>query len=184
MRQNDPEFDRRFEQALCSYADPAEAGQPEMLTSLALAKVESAERIRRRWKLALIFIVPEFVLLTLWLLFLSPHPVRLTAVAPQTVAPSTPRTASQQVAHNHPLAAAHAPLTHAVAIVRQQKHVPKLDQFPTPTPLNEQEQLLVSFVTEVPYATQQSIAESMQQADHPLHIAELSIAPITLNTQP
>lgn len=64
------------------------------------------------------------------------------------------------------------------------RQLPKLDQFPAPTALTEQEQVLVRFVTYAPPKTQQLVAKAQTEPDKPLHIAELGIPYLDSNTQP
>jgi hypothetical protein len=62
--------------------------------------------------------------------------------------------------------------------------LPKLDQFPAPRPLSEQEKLLLTFVAQTPTSEQKAILEEQQKSDGPLRIAALSIQPIDINKQP
>ena len=66
----------------------------------------------------------------------------------------------------------------------QTRTLPKLDQFPTPAPLTEQERLLVNLADHTSPEMQQGLVQTQQQAGMPLHIAELNIAPISATTNP
>jgi hypothetical protein len=61
---------------------------------------------------------------------------------------------------------------------------PKLDQFPAPAPLTEQERLLVNLAAQTSPEIQQDLVQAQQQAGMPLHIAELNIAPLNATTKP
>jgi hypothetical protein len=61
---------------------------------------------------------------------------------------------------------------------------PKLDQFPAPAPLTEQERLLVNLAAQTSPEIQQDLVQAQQQASMPLHIAELNIAPLNATTKP
>jgi hypothetical protein len=184
MRQNDPDFDRELEHALAAYADPCDAGQPHVLTHRVIARVEKAQK-QRRWKLAFIFVIPEFALLLLWIVFLLPHhpksmPAEIgnntsAAVTPPTVAAVRPSILTP--GHVPP------PHTHAVSAEQKRTPLPKLDQFPAPAPPTEQEKLLMAFSESVPADAQQSIAE-LQPEPKPLRIAELKIPAIDSGTPP
>jgi hypothetical protein len=189
MLQNDSDLDETFEQALASYADPLDMGQPEVLTSRVLATLESARRRRRRWKVAFMVAMPEFALIVVWMAFLLPHRRQHVDSTQQTGALSRPPAASapipQAVASGDAPAVPHAQTTHTATLIRKRpKLFPKLDQFPTPTPPSEQEQLLANFVRYTPVRQQQTLLQTQKQTQEPLHIADLSIAPIDLNTQP
>jgi hypothetical protein len=62
--------------------------------------------------------------------------------------------------------------------------LPKLDQFPAPVVLTEQERLLVQFIAHAPPSTQQLVAKAQKQSDEPLRIAELNIPFLASSTQP
>jgi hypothetical protein len=76
--------------------------------------------------------------------------------------------------------------TKQVRAVAQQKlnEPPKLDQFPSPTPLSEQEQLVVAFSHYASPDQQQSIAETKIEPDKPLEIADVSIQLLNPDIQP
>jgi len=66
----------------------------------------------------------------------------------------------------------------------QTRTLPKLDQFPAPAPLTEQERLLVNLAAHTSPEMQQDLVQTQQQAGMPLHIAELNIAPLNETTKP
>jgi hypothetical protein len=185
MRQNDPEFDAEFEQALATYADPADAGHPQILTARVLAAVENRQRQRRLF-FGFAVAVPALACFMLAAFLLHhtsapPHEMAHVASRPVLPAPVLPSAQPTPVVKNetrHSIRSATA-ATHS----SQPKQLPKLDQFPAPSPLTEQEQMLISFATQTPTHTQQSVAKAQQQTGKPLHIAELSIPPIESSVQ-
>jgi hypothetical protein len=56
--------------------------------------------------------------------------------------------------------------------------LPKLDVFPTPQPLSEQEAALLAFANQVPAKLQQQVVEAQAHLGDPIVIAELEIAPL------
>lgn len=185
MRQNDSEFDAELEQALATYADPADAGHPPILTARVLAAVETRQQQRRLF-FGFAVAVPALACLILAAFLLrhtsaTPREMAHIASRPALSAPVLPSTQPTPVVENK---TRHS-LRPATAATRssQPKQLPKLDQFPAPSPLTEQEQMLISFTTQTPPHAQQSVAKAQQQTGKPLHIAELSIPPIESSVQ-
>jgi hypothetical protein len=177
MPHDAPDFETEFERAVATYADPSDGGYPQALTARVMAVVD-AQRRRRRWWLGISVAVPALAcLLVAALLYLRrpelQHQDRASiastpasATAPETPLPAKPEVARSETVHRRP------------------RPLPKLDQFPAPTPLTEQERLLVQFVSHAPPSTQQLVAKAQKQSDQPLHIADLSIPFLDSSTQP
>jgi hypothetical protein len=177
MPQNEADFEIEFERAIATYADPGDAGHPQVLAARVEAAID-AHRVRRRWWLGISAAVPAMVcLLFLVLLSMPRHhqaPQRGMEVA------STPKPL-------HPdLALSKAPLAdqpQARKMTRvgrrmEPRSLPKLGQFPASTPLTEQEELLLQFIAQTPQSTQQSVARTQRQLNEPLQIAKLVILPL------
>ncbi|HYK34961.1 hypothetical protein [Alloacidobacterium sp.] len=177
--QNDFELDAKFEQALTSYADPAKAGDPQALTRRVLVALE--ERRQHYWWVRLTIAAPALACLLL-VAFLtqrqhqSANQTTTRAVQVPATPPILPSASTAEVSHVEQV--------HVTAARHAQKHLPKLDQFPTPTPLTEQEQLLIQFSGQAPTSTKQQIAKTQKESDAPLRIADLTIPKLDSNTQP
>ncbi len=80
--------------------------------------------------------------------------------------PETARQINRIAPHRHPLAATTAP-----------QPLPKLDVFPTPTPLTRQERALAVYVAHTPQAEQEALAQS-EQEPMPLTVASIHVMPL------
>ena len=56
--------------------------------------------------------------------------------------------------------------------------LPKLDVFPTPTPLSPQEQALAAFAQHGPPAVQRAVLDDQQHWDDPIIVADLREQPV------
>ena len=178
MPQNDSDFEEKFEQALAAYADPGDAGHPRVLTARVLATVEGQRRKRSRW-LGFGIAAPALACLLLIAIAVlrQPEPARRPIVT-AVITPSAP------VAHAPVVARPRMERVRDPAVRSQTRTLPKLDQFPAPAPLTEQERLLVNLADHTSPEMQQDLVQTQQQAGMPLHIAELNIAPISATTNP
>jgi hypothetical protein len=64
---------------------------------------------------------------------------------------------------------------------KRPKALPKLEQFPTPTPLSAEERALAAFVQRDPKEAQQVFAELQKRADEPVEIQPIQIPPLQSN---
>ena len=180
MPQSESDFETEFERALGSYADPGDAGHSQLLAARVMAAVETLRR-RLRWRLAFSIAVPALAcLLVAALLYFE------RAEPPATETASIPPSAQSVAAipKTDVPAKVHVEAARGRAIRSVPRQLPKLDQFPAPRALTEQEQVLVQFVTYAPPKTQQLVAKAQKEPDKPLRIAELGIPYIDSNTQP
>jgi hypothetical protein len=182
MPHDAPDFENEFERALAAYADPGDAGYPQTLTMRVMAAVEMRRR-NLRWWLAFSVAVPALVCLLVaallyWRRAEPQHQETETASIPSTTqsVAATPKIAVP--------ARVHVETARNRAVRNAPRQLPKLDQFPAPTALTEQEQVLVQFVTYAPPNTQQLVANAQKEPDKPLHIAELGIPYLDSSTQP
>lgn len=178
MPQNDSDFEEKLEQALAAYADPGDAGHPQVLAARVLAAVEDQRR-KRRWWLCFGIAAPALACLLLIAIAvlrqpeIAPRPAgtaMVPASAPAVQAPVVVRPRMERV--------------RGLAGLRQTRTLPKLDQFPAPAPLTEQERLLVNLAAHTSPEIQQDLVQAQQQASMPLHIAELNIAPLNETIKP
>ena len=172
------DFENEIEKALATYADPADAGHPQALTTRVLAAID-ARRRKRQWWLGVSMAFPVLACLlvaaAIYLPQLEPqHRTTSLALFPAPPPPATapallPQPKLQQVRN--------------VIVRNTPRRLPKLDQFPAPAPMTEQEQLLMRFVGQAPASTKQTIAKTQKQSDEPLRIAELAIPYIDPKTK-
>lgn len=171
------DFSSELERALASYADPIGVGEPSQMTARVLAAIEKNEKRKKCWEWTFIFVMPEFAFLLVAAIFLLPsawHTERLTS---QDLALSVTYTPQAQL----PAEQAAAPVLQRAPALKahkvEQARLPKLDVFPAPTPLTEQEKLLITFVQRSTVSTRLSITNKPNGIE-PLHIAELKIPAI------
>jgi len=181
MQQDASDFETKFEQALAAYADPGDAGHAEVLVARIVAEMHAHQR-RRRWWLSLATATPAFACLLIVALHFSRHESRHPAAEIASIPSITPTvtTFPKAATADKP----HLETARHPAVRSTPRQLPKLDQFPAPTPLTEQERLLVQFVSHAPPSTQQLVAKAQKQSDQPLHIADLSIPFLDSSTQP
>lgn len=172
--QNDSELDMKFEQALASYADPSSASDSRTLTMLVLALIKK-KRQRRRWWLGLAFATPALACVVLIVLLAQPR-FQLKIPATPIFHPAFPAASLTEAPH---VERVYLPARH-----RKARNLVKLDRFPTPAPLTEQERLLVQFAERASLNTQQQITEARKKSAVPLHIAELTIPKLDSTNQP
>jgi hypothetical protein len=181
MQQDASDFETKFERALAAYADPDDAGHAQVLAARIVAEVHARQR-RRRWRLSLTVAVPALACLLIVALHFSRHESRHPAVEIASTPSITPAVTA------FPKAATadkpHLETTRHPAVRSAPRQLPKLDQFPAPTALTEQEQFLLQFVAHAPPNTQQLVAKAQKPHDEPLRIAELSIPYLDSTTQP
>lgn len=173
-----PDFEAELERAIAMYADPSDAGHPQVLMAHIMAAVE-ARRWKRRWWLGIAVAVPMLSCLLIAILYIEqsetrPHAANSASLAPiysPVIAPRTLPSPRLEVARHE--TARHIP-----------RQLPKLDQFPSPSAPTEQEQQLMQFIAHASPYTQQLVAKARMQPDKALHIAELSIPYLDSGTKP
>ena len=181
MPQSTADFEREFERALAAYADPNDAGYPQVLAARVMAEVRMRQRKRRLW-LGISAAAPLLgcMLVAAVLYFGRSEPqhreakvVSIPAIPHAERAPEPPAYAK-----------ARPKLVRGARAPNARPRLPKLDQFPAPAPMSEQEKLLVQFVRRTPPSTQRFVVKMQEQSDEPLRIAELSIPDLDSKTQP
>jgi hypothetical protein len=172
MQEPEIDLEKRINAALATYSDPAESIHPSALAARILATAREEQQKTRWWKWALAVAAPALAAL-LVVLFLPEKPkqlpVRLSASVP------VPTQITTALAPEKPA------VSHAIVKDRYTKHTiakspepPKLDVFPTPAPLTEQEKLLVAFVQNVPKEEQKKVAQDSGPIQ-PITIAKLKL---------
>ena len=142
------ELDRLLDAALKQYAavQPREGLEGRILARMRSETAESASHAWWRWLTAAAAVAALALIITM---ALRPHarPQPMVAQHPSGTLPAAKLAASSQ-----PKKAVQRPTrrVHAVADIQVPKALPKLDQFPSPQPLSEQEKLLASYVAVYP----------------------------------
>lgn len=153
------EMDRWIDDALSEYgkAEPRPGLEGRVLARLAEARRESSRT--RRWWSALAFSAAAILALVMvWRQRSEPphtNPITNVATAPQTgvhgAGEKRPLDKNANSAReNNSLAVAEKRSNHRTLAVAATQGVPKLEQFPAPQALSEQEQLLARYVQEFP----------------------------------
>jgi hypothetical protein len=167
------EIDEKIDAALRSYAEPRAAPESRVV----LARVLERAREKRSpgwgrwaWLIPAAGCAAALVLAAAWLLRAPAAPqIAWTPKAPGVVSIAT---APDQALP--PRAAARAVSASGERVQRP----PKLDMFPTPTPLSREEQQLVAFLNQTPPAVAKQIAEAQQHIDDPITISPITIRPL------
>ena len=142
------ELDRLLGSALKQYAavQPREGLEIRILAHLRSQSAEGASHAWWRWFTATAAVAALAVIITM---ALRPH-----AKPQSTVAQHLPASAAvpNLAATSQPKRAVQRPKVrlHAVADAQVAKALPKLDQFPSPQPLSEQEKILANYVARYP----------------------------------
>jgi hypothetical protein len=142
------ELDRLLDAALKQYAavQPREGLQGRILARMRSETAESASHAWWRWLSAAAAVGALAVVIAMTL---RPHarPQPMVAQHPPVALPTAKLAASsqQRKAVQRPTRR-----VHAVADIQVPKALPKLDQFPSPQPLSEEEKLLASYVAVYP----------------------------------
>ncbi len=173
MPQDMFDFEAEFERAVATYVDPVDEENPQLLAARIIA-MSTARQRKKRWLIGISIAVPAVTCLLVMTLLHFPQPdSQPRAVSPTSIPAISPSTVASGI--KPPVA---KPLLKAARreIGRNEpRRLPKLDQFPAPTPMTEQEQLLIQFATQAPRNTQRSIAKTQKQLHEPLSIAKLVI---------
>ena len=179
----DRDLDRSIDEALGTYADSFTDAN---LTGRVLVRLasERATRPRLRWLPWAVIAFPAAVCLLLFVYF-GPG-ITKAHVAPQVENARLHNPAGNS-ARLQPRAASTAEITrqfrraaprpHRLATATAAQPLPKLDVFPTPTPLTPQERALAVYVARAPQAERQALAQSEQELN-PLTVASMRVMPL------
>jgi hypothetical protein len=152
------DFNPMLDAALARYAavDPRDGLEERVLANLRANK--QRQSISRSWLAwsAVAVAAAAVIVATVVLTSRSERPIRGIARQNITVAPETRESANVQIASNSANESAHAsqsvskksrPAHSAAKVEAKVEAIPKLDQFPSPQPLTEQEQILSMYVS-------------------------------------
>jgi hypothetical protein len=152
QRDANARLDRELDAALAKYAtaEPRPNLQDRILANLRAEQKRAPEHARWRWAAAAMAVLVLFLSLTLR----SKKPEKNNMVAHQSPATAQTQAANQtgpspiqpheEASQKH---AAHRTISHLATAAAAS---PKLDQFPSPRPLSEQEAILARYVTKYP----------------------------------
>jgi hypothetical protein len=175
MQKPSDDPDKILDIALATYADPVESPDPSKLAERIITVAQGREPDRLwRWGL------PAAVVLAGVLIFavIPERPIKVSRNSFRSQSMEASKIAPQQT-HLVTHIARRASYSSGTDARRQRP--PKLDQFPMPEPLSEQEKLLVSFMNRTSTATQVAVAQA-SEPPRPITIAALTVPPIDQNT--
>lgn len=179
-------IDSRIEAALRSYAEPPEPTDPRIAVARVMdrARAEGPRPTARWWMWgiaagAACLLAVAFVLG----LFRASQAPRIAWT------PKAPGVATLPVHSARAASPAMPPIAHARRanspreMARLQKPLPKLDVFPTPTPLSPQEQALVEFAKQGPAGVQRAVLADQKRWDDATAMAGLQMPPEAAHQQ-
>jgi len=165
------ELDRLIDRALASYSDAEPlAGLEERV----LNRVRVAQAGRRRmlaWGLAVACAASVAVVgVMIWT---EQRPIARKSPMDAVVGLG-PRVAPREA----PVTSSRMEKVRAVRRSEQRKPLPKLEQFPAPSPMTAEESALVAFVQRDPKEAQKVFAELNKQSNDPIEIQPIQITPL------
>lgn len=155
--QENDAFSHKLDAALAEYAavEPRAGLEQRILANLRAEQFQTPDRARWRWAVA--GTVAAVMVVTLALLWRSDQPSeRVVANHSKAAVQDSKESGTQVAAHNSVASRprTHVPIRRASANRLRTAAVaangPKLDQFPSPQPLSEQEKILASYVSQDP----------------------------------
>jgi len=173
------ELDRLLDESLSSYAEPVHGLEERVLRGVS-ASASPRPRLLWLWPagLAAAAVLLLFVA-TPWRSPLPPH----AAPSPQIArTPAPQRDVVRNVDKAVPLprhGAAHLQRAVAQTTVAEQEPLPKLDVFPSPSPLSAEERALAGLVARSSAQEQHALLAARQQADAPIRISAITVPPIS-----
>ena len=163
MEGND-ELDRRIDSALVGYSDAEPlAGLEERV----LRRVRLATR-RRMLGWAVAFAVVASLVVTVIVVRVPDHVGPTYRVGVPAVMRPAPVVEKARV----------VTMRRARTRARRARPLPKLEQFPTPTPLTAEERALIAFVGRYPKEAQQAFEDLRKRSEEPIEIQPIQIPPL------
>jgi len=158
LSRGDQEFDRELDAVLARYAavEPRAGLESRILANLRADAAKVSNPVWWRWGLAGLAAAVVITGALAWRTSNRSHPVKASR-SPVSEAPKVPEKPIVPGAGNTPAAVRKAPKPdrgpHHLRPTpgRPSKAPPKLDQFPSPQPLNEQELILARYVRQFPH---------------------------------
>lgn len=172
------DLDLLIESALADYAEPRAGLEQRMLARIS-GKVENSSP--RRWLFVASAPAAAVLILLGYLMVRTPHsqPGQMADhPAIPSVAPVIPPATSRPTGKSATIRRVRHKESAADRASNNQVLRPKLDVFPTPQPLNAEEQAMSKFVAQSSDADRKALVEAQQRIDEPLKISAIRIAPI------
>jgi hypothetical protein len=171
MRAN--KMDDKIDAALRSYAEPPSMPEPRVVLARVLERARAEKVLRRRWW---VWMIPAAGCATI-LMLAAVWVLRAPRIPQIAWTPRAPGVVSVVTAPNQGLAPRIA-IRRASVVGERIQRQPKLDLFPTPTPLSREEQQLVAFADQTSPAVAKQIAEAQEHIDDPIQISPITIRPL------
>jgi len=181
-----PEMEQRIDAALRSYADPGEVPAVRVAFARVVAAADEAQSRQAfpgwRWGLAGVCAAAVLATLGIW----TGRTLRSGEIAyvprpPQAVLPEPARPSAEPPAKGAHVASARmrtAAVRRSSEAPERQENLPKLDVFPAPQPLSDEERSLVRFAAAAAPAARIGFVEAGKRWNQPISVAELSIRPL------
>jgi hypothetical protein len=186
-------LDQRIDAALRSYVKAPEFSDPRVVLARVRMLAEQQRERRRVWMWAVPAGVAALIALAamVWVAQKPAAPqIAFVPKAPGVASVASPRLSagegknagsSTTLRHRHPRRSS-AQDDKLLAAVPQQK-LPKLDVFPAPQPLSDEERALVAFTTEAPPDLKKQVVEAQTHLGDPIQIAVIEIRPLNEDEQ-
>jgi hypothetical protein len=176
--QSNPDLERMIDAALPGYssAEPR-PGLEERVLARALDAKPRVPRIS--WQLW--FAVPAFAVLLIFLILPRTHHQPLRPIQSSSAnLPTTVRSAPETIAAPHvvPTAKKAHPRLSPTVLAAEPRSLPRLEVFPSPSPLTAEEQTLVAY-SRAQFQALQTKPNTDVEID-PIYLAELEIEPLTI----
>ncbi len=174
MRENDPDnsLDTRIDAAIRTYAEPAQVPEARIVALKLLEQAREVEPRRQwplwRWAIPAAVCLIAMAIAAVWIFRTPRIPDAARTPAPPRIVTQTETPAP--LIRRARLSAAKRP--HRV-LAAKSRPLPKLDVFPTPTPLSPQEKALVAFAEHAPPAVQRAVLQEQQNWEKSTTIAGL-----------
>jgi hypothetical protein len=194
--ERDERYDSIIDRALQSYAEPVEVPETRVVLARVMERVRASESRRRGWWMWGAAAAAGLAVMVLVWMMREPRPAEIAWVpkgpgvavigAAQSAAlpdqageekRSVPQGLKPEVFDRTYGTAEAVPLQKGGKMQRESRgeaeSMPKKEVFPTPRPLSEQEQALVSFARRAPAAVKKAVIEDQQHWDDPVIVADL-----------
>ncbi|HEX4810546.1 MAG TPA: hypothetical protein VH325_16530 [Bryobacteraceae bacterium] len=171
---NDDQLERIIDEALQRYSDaqPLAGMEERVLDRIRVQETKGRTLSRTLWA------YPVLAAAMLALLILV-HPHREQVVNPVQTAPSQ----TEHFPANRASDLAKVQVLNRTQPAHKPEPLPKLEQFPAPSPLSSEERALLAFVRRDPAAAAKFFEDQKSRVDEPLEIKPLEIKPLEIDSE-
>lgn len=171
---DDDQLERIIDEALHRYSDaePLAGMEERVLDRIRVQETKGRTVSRTLWA------YPAVAAAMLALLVLV-HPHQERVVNPVQTAPSQ----TQHLPPNRTSDLAKVQVLNRTQPAHKPQTLPKLEQFPAPSPLSSEERALVAFVRRDPVAAAKFFEDQQSRVDEPLEIKPLEIKPLEIDSE-